>query len=153
LLVADVGVQVDVGRGELFMAEPEGDHGDVIACEHEAHRRGVPQRVHGDPLCADGRADCLRQCDVVGEPMLDGVSAEAPSRTRGKEWVVRRSSPLVEEGLEDLDRARDERVRRSFLPLPKVCTLALWPRVTSAQLSPTSSEIRSPVWIVRANIV
>ena len=43
-------------------------------------------------------------------------------------------------------------VRRSFLPLPMVCTLAPAVSVTSWRVSPASSEIRSPVWMVSANM-
>ena len=43
-------------------------------------------------------------------------------------------------------------VRLSLRPLPIVCTLAPVVSVMSAQVRPASSEIRSPVWIVSANI-
>ncbi len=43
--------------------------------------------------------------------------------------------------------------RSSFLaPLPIVCTLAPVDSVMSWQVSPASSEIRSPVWIASTNI-
>ena len=43
-------------------------------------------------------------------------------------------------------------VRRSLRPLPMVCTLAPTVSVTSWRVSPASSEIRRPVWMVSANM-
>ena len=52
LLLVHVGVQVDVGGGELLVPEPERDDGDVGAGVEEAHGGGVPEGVHGDVLAA-----------------------------------------------------------------------------------------------------
>jgi hypothetical protein len=77
LLVGHVGVGVDVGRGDLFVSEPEGDYGDVVAGKQEAHGGGVAQCVHRDGLGSDRRAGRGRDRDVQGEAPFDGVAAHS----------------------------------------------------------------------------
>ncbi|MDP9239794.1 MAG: hypothetical protein M3O55_04020, partial [Actinomycetota bacterium] len=62
-----VRVQVDRRGGYLRVPEPEGDDGDAVAGEQQAHRGGVAQGVHRDPLGSQRRARLLCGLDVLGE--------------------------------------------------------------------------------------
>ena len=90
---------------------------------------------------------------MVSESPLDGVATEPPPSARRKERVGGGSSPLVKPRLEELWSCSER--AGCVAPSSPCRACARWrrgPRDTSSQLSPTSSEIRSPVWMVRANI-
>ena len=70
------------------MAEPERDHGDVIAGEQETHRGGVAQRVHGDPLSLERGAVAVGDGDVVGEAPFDRIAAEAAAVDGGEQRIA-----------------------------------------------------------------
>ena len=76
LLVGHVSVEIDVRGGELFVAKPERDHGDVVSGEEEAHGGGVAQRVRGDVFASDRGAGACGDGEVTGEASFDRVAAE-----------------------------------------------------------------------------
>src|ERR1019366_7634949 len=68
-----VGVQVDAGRGRIFVAEPQSDDGDIYPCVQQCHRGGVPECVRGDVLARYRRA--LPGCctGVLGDQVGDSI--------------------------------------------------------------------------------
>ena len=75
-----VGVEVDLGGLDLFVAEPESDHGGVDAGVEEAHRGGVAQDVWGDVLVVQGRAGVAAAVACGGESARDRVAGERVRR-------------------------------------------------------------------------
>jgi Phage integrase, N-terminal SAM-like domain len=113
----------------------------------------------------DRDAVCRRVCMVICFPCSEGQFAAAratwwarrrsiASRLRRAPVMVVNSGSLGAPGRSVSQPLRTARVggtsgvRRSSLPLPMVCTLAPTVSVTSWRLSPASSEIRSPAWMV-----
>ena len=105
----EVSFETEVGGRRVRVAEPQGDDGDVVAREQQAHGRGVSERVHGDVFCPQGWASVCRGGQVEGEASLDGVAAEAPAGDGREQGVGGLSGALAEPGLEDGSRGWHQR--------------------------------------------
>jgi hypothetical protein len=95
-----VGVQVDAGGGDGFVAEPERDHGGVDASFEEAHRGGVTQGVDGDVLAGESRAVRRSPGHVQGQALLDGVGRQCTSLGAGEEGLAGAGGSLAKVSLE-----------------------------------------------------
>jgi len=62
-----VGVLVDAGGLDVFVAEPQGDGREVDPAGSEEHRVGVPERVWADWLVGQRWAAAGRGGDVLGQ--------------------------------------------------------------------------------------
>jgi hypothetical protein len=76
LFEGEVGVDVDLGGGDLLVAEPQGDDGGVDAGVQQPHGGGMAQHVRGELLAGEGRAGRRGGGGVDGQALLDGVGAE-----------------------------------------------------------------------------
>ena len=109
LLLAHVGVQVDIGRGKLLVPEPESDHGDVVAGEQQPHRGRVPERVHRDVLAVERWAALGGDLEVVGQASFDRVAAEVLAGGGRKQRIGRVAGALGQPRLEHLPGLRHQR--------------------------------------------
>jgi|SRR6478752_824124 len=69
-----VGVQVNLGGGDLFVTEPKRHHRDIRARLEQSHSCGVPQGVHADVLAAQLETRSINADAPVSR------SASAPAR-------------------------------------------------------------------------
>jgi hypothetical protein len=143
-------MQVDLGRLDVLVTEPEGDDRGIDAGVQELHGGRVSEDVGGNLLGPQRRAGLGRQGHVRGRcstasrlsarPRRVGKSASAgrPARSRSASQIRNVATMLAIKG-----------VIRSFRPLPWQLTFGPLPRWTSPQISPVSSEARRPVWMPR----
>ena len=91
-------MEIDLGRLNALVAEPQCDHGSINARLQEPHRCGVPQHVRRDPLGAQGRARARGSASVLGQQTLDRVTAEGTRSVRSNcdgvlpSWAVVKAS-------------------------------------------------------------
>ncbi len=96
-------MQVDVRGGDLFVAQPEGDHGDVDLGEQQAHRRGVAQGVSADLVRAQRGTGLGGGAGVLGDAAPDRVAAECPAGVRREQRLGGGAAAFGEPGAKDLD--------------------------------------------------
>ena len=72
----EVGVHVDLGGLDAFMAEPQSDGGEVDTGVQERHRAGVAQHVGAELFRLHCWAVGLCRGGVTGNESTDSVSAE-----------------------------------------------------------------------------
>jgi hypothetical protein len=82
-----VGVLVDVGGLDAFVAEPQGDRCDVDVFGLQEHRVGVSEDVWADALGVERGALGCGRMGVFGEEQRDGLSSEWLSLPGGEQWV------------------------------------------------------------------
>jgi hypothetical protein len=111
----------------------------------QPHRGGVPQRVRGDRLAAQGRAGGDGLGDVVGDAVLDRVAAERPAPASREQRVGGFTVLLVEPVAQDGDGGRGERGDPVLAALAVAGDVRAGAKCRSARVSPVSSKIRSPV--------
>ena len=99
-------MEVDLRGLDPLVAEPEGDHGGVDAGVQEPHRRGVPERVWRHALVPQSWAASGRDGDVLGEPVVEPVAAEAVAAGGREHGMVGVAGAFGEPDLEDRGRGR-----------------------------------------------
>ena len=88
----------------------------------------------------------------MGEAPFDGITAETLPVVVGNSGSPGAPRRSPNQALRTALVVGTSGVRRSFRPLPTVCTLAPAVSVMSSRERAASSEIRRPVWMVRANM-
>ena len=81
-------MNVDVGRVDVFVSEPQGDDGGVDSGVQQPHGGGVAKRVRGDGLFAEGWTGVRGRGHMCREALRYGVAAERLARPRGKDRRV-----------------------------------------------------------------
>ena len=109
-------MEIDLGRLDGFVTEPEGDDGATDTFAQKLHRRGVPQTVGGHILPVERRTELRRQCDVLADDAFDRVTAETAVSIADEQWPVGRVGPLIEPGAEYGHRVCPERCRAILAP-------------------------------------
>src|SRR4029453_4786370 len=94
---------------------PEGDHGTVDTVLKEIHSGGVPQHVGRNTLRPQGWALFAGDGDVLGQQVLDSVTAQAAASCAWEQRLTRLTVTLAEPVLQD---------RRSFLAQGRQALLA-----------------------------
>ena len=77
LFQREVGIEIDLGRLDRFVPEPDRDKGSVDPGLEEFHRGSVPKDVRSDSLLGQRPAGLLGLGDMPGNQPLDSVGAEA----------------------------------------------------------------------------
>ena len=109
LLQVQVGVQVDLGGVDAFVAEPKRDNAGVDTGVQEPHGGGVSQHVDGDGLALQRRAFGGRLGGVVGEAVFDRVAAEQRAAAGRKQRIGVLTGLVVEPAAKHGDGAGSER--------------------------------------------
>ena len=110
-------MEIDLGRLDGFVPEPERNDGATDAIVQKLHRRCVAQAVRGDMSSLERRTALGRQYGVLPDNALDRVTAETAISVAHEQWPVGRVGPLVESGAEYRRRVRSERCRAILAPL------------------------------------
>ena len=79
-----IGVEVDLGRLDAFMSEPERDRRDIDAGLEQVHRAGMAKNVWSELFRLQRRASLLRGEAVTGDETSDSVAAERLVRWPGE---------------------------------------------------------------------
>ena len=96
-------MDVDVGRVDLFVSEPQRDDRGVDAGVQQSHGSGVAQRVRGDVLLSERGTGGRGGGHVRREPLCERVSAERTAGSRWKDRGVRCAGTLDEPRPQDHD--------------------------------------------------
>src|SRR5215469_14995626 len=110
----EVKVSVDLGRGDIGMAQELLHPAQLGTGLEQVRGEGVPEKVRID---VGGDALAARP---VGDPQLDGPPAEAPSRTADEERLLagsRHARALAEPLLEHADRYPADRYQARLTTL------------------------------------
>lgn len=87
-LQGEVGMDIDVGRVDAFVSEPQRDDGGVDPGVQQSHGGGMAQRVRGDVLLLKRGTGGRGGGYVCREPLGERVSTERTAGPRGKDWGV-----------------------------------------------------------------
>ena len=90
LLHAEVGVKVGLSRLSGFVAEPEGDRGDVNSRVQHPHCGGVAQRVRSNGFVGQARAEYCCSSAMNAKTCCDRVAANRPGASLRREYRVLR---------------------------------------------------------------
>ncbi len=91
------------------LCQPEGDHGDVVACKEKSHRGGVAERVHRDVLGSDRRAVGRGGLEVERESVFERVAAESSAGAGREQRIAGSTGAFGKPGFEHHPDGRDER--------------------------------------------
>ena len=69
-------MDINLGCGNAFVAEPERDDGGVDSGVQQPHGCGVAQDLRGDPFLGEGRAGQCGGRSVLGYSPFEGVSGD-----------------------------------------------------------------------------
>jgi hypothetical protein len=103
LFQCKIGVQVDLGRLDRLVSEPERDDATIDASLQELHSRRVTQRVWRDSLVRERRAVRFRRGAVFGHQPFDGVWADGAAARTGEDWRVGREREFSKPSVENRD--------------------------------------------------
>jgi len=84
----------------------------------QPHRCGVPERVRGDSLLAQGGAGFGGDVDVLGDPVIEPVAGEAAASGGGERGLVGAAGSFREPDLEDRCGGRGQRRDPVLPPFP-----------------------------------
>ena len=110
-------MEIDLGRLDGFVTEPEGDDGATDTFAQKFHRRSVPQTVRGHILPVERRTEFGRQCDVLPDDALYRITAETAISVADEQRPVDGVGPLVEPSAEYGHGVCPERCRAILAPL------------------------------------
>ncbi len=96
-------MEIDLGRLDGLVPQPQGDDCAVDAGVQEVHRGGVSQRVRRDFLV--GQAWAIAGCGagVLGDQKRDRVVAERPAAAGWEQWLVTLAGAFGEPFAQDGD--------------------------------------------------
>ncbi len=117
-------MQVNLGRLDLLMAEPERYDGRFDPSTQQSHCGGVAQHVHADGFLTQRRTGGGRDLNVFGEPVFDGVTAERRSRPGDEKRLRWLTSTLGEPNTQERNIPDVIGVIRNFRPFPMQLTCA-----------------------------
>ena len=121
MLDVQIRVQVDLGRLDLFMTEPERYDRGVDPGAQQSHGGGMAQNVHSHRFLRQRRTGVGGFLDVFGKSVFKCVAAEGASGLRGEQRGCGLSGALGKPGAQDGDAAFGER-RDPLLPSLSVAT-------------------------------
>ena len=79
----ETGMQVHLGGLDLFVTQPERDHGAIYPVVKQVHGGGMAKRVRGDSLAMQRGTPCRRRGHVLRQQVLHPIGAEGPPRALG----------------------------------------------------------------------
>ena len=112
-------MEIDLGRLDGFVTEPERDDGATDTFVQKLHRRGVAQTVGAHMLALEGRTALGRQSGVFLDDALDRVTAETTVAVAHEQWPIGGVGPLVKPSAEYRHRVRPEWCRAILAPLAR----------------------------------
>ena len=70
-------MQINLGRLDALVTEPQRDHRCIDPCLQEPHRRRVSQNMGSHPLAVQRRTFARGDAGVFGQEALDRIAAQA----------------------------------------------------------------------------
>lgn len=116
-LICHIGVEVDLGRFDGFVAESERDHGAVDAGVQQVHRRGVSPGVRRDCIGVQREAAAAGGVGVLGDEKRDRVAAERSAAAGRKQRLVGVAGALFQPFARHGDRVSGQRRSAPFASL------------------------------------
>ena len=89
-------MQVDVGRLDRLVTEPQRDDGAIDAVSKELHGSSVAKDMRTDALALQRRTLRGRDGRVLGEQLLQRITAEGTASLRGEDGIVGLATSLAE---------------------------------------------------------
>ena len=129
-------MQVDLGRVDALVAEPEGDHGGVDAGVEESHGGGVAEDVQRHLLVVQARCVPGGVAEVFGEPTLERVAAESSALPGREERLGCAAAAFAGPGAEGGDGGSGERGDALFSALAVAADVGAEAEVEVAAVEP-----------------
>ena len=136
-------MQIDEGRLDGLVAEPQRDHCPVDAVGEKVHGRRVSQAMGGDALVPEGGAFVPSRGHMLGQQVAETVMAQYPTVLIREHRVIRFAVAFLQPRLEDRRRVPAQRRVAFLAPLAVTAHMGTGAEVHIAATQP--DQFRRPV--------